>query len=300
MNRRRFLSTATTAGAFVGLPLLGRPPFENSSSDRIFTQSLVAGKGCATQTQVLFRQQDLFVGGLDGVNIYRIPALIVTPKGTILAFCEAREGEGNDGDPADLVLKRSYYDVGPSKPRMLNGFERIFGYGVVKWGGMQIVLPGKGKAIMNPCPVVDHKTGTIWMLCWKVSGGLQDILRDPNDGRVLVLKSTDDGLTWSAPLDMRMGRVRCRDVALSRDGGETWYREFQDEALPDQECQASLLRYSTKTNGGEDRLLFANIPNPEERINLTVRLSNDEGKTWPVSRRVYDGPGGLFVSGSVA
>ena len=78
---------------------------------------------CATQTilavviltsappslhgQSFFRQQDLFISGHDDVNIYRIPSLIVSPQGTILAFCEARQGD--DGDPTDLVLKRSLY-----------------------------------------------------------------------------------------------------------------------------------------------------------------------------------------------
>ena len=44
------------------------------------------------RAEPLFRRQDIFTSGVDGVNIYRIPALIVSPKGTLLAFCEAREG----------------------------------------------------------------------------------------------------------------------------------------------------------------------------------------------------------------
>ncbi len=43
------------------------------------------------RAEPFFRQRDLFISGHDDVNIYRIPSLIVSPKGTILAFCEARE-----------------------------------------------------------------------------------------------------------------------------------------------------------------------------------------------------------------
>ena len=300
------------------------------------------------------------------MNIYRIPSLLVSAKGTILAFCEAREGD--DADPTDLVLKRSLYDPGGSVPQKLNGYERIFGYGV-NWEPMQMVLPGKGKAITNPCPVVDRDDGTILMCCWHSLGGsLAAHLKAPWHGQVLILKSTDDGVTWSAAVDitpsvgpflpgpgvgiqLQSGRLvipgydngtrvghgpsrvlysddhgrtwhagakvqkttnesqavelvdgtlmlnmrggHYRYVALSRDGGESWHKEFEDEALPDPRCQASLLRYSTEAAGGENRLLFSNIPNSgpfADRNNLTVRLSNDEGQSWPVSRRVNDGP----------
>ena len=61
----------------------------------------------------------------------------MSPKGTLLALCEAREGD--DGDPTDLVLKRSLYDGRPSQPRQLNGYPRTFGYGI-NWLPMQVVL----------------------------------------------------------------------------------------------------------------------------------------------------------------
>src|SRR5438132_1259595 len=129
--------------------------------------SLFLGLTGMIQAESIFRQQDIFISGLDGINIYRIPALIVSPKGTILAFCEAREGD--DGDPTDLVLKRSLYDGRLSKARKLNGYDRVFGNGV-NWERMQVVLPGRGKAIMQNCPVIDLKNGTILIICYEVSG----------------------------------------------------------------------------------------------------------------------------------
>ena len=50
---------------------------------------------------------DLFVSGQDGYTAYRIPALVVSGKGTLLAFCEAR--------------KKSFSDKGDILPGLLTG-----------------------------------------------------------------------------------------------------------------------------------------------------------------------------------
>ena len=195
------------------------------------------------RAEPFFRQQDLFISGHDDVNIYRIPSLIVSPKGTILAFCEAREGD--DGDPTDLVLKRSLFDGQPSKPRQLNGYPRTFGHGV-NWQRMQVVLAGKGEAIMQPCPVVDRTTGEILICCQDIRGGLANLLKDEWHGRCLILRSADDGVTWSAPreiiesvghfaagpgvgIQLRTGRLvipgyskEGSRVIFSDDHGQTW------------------------------------------------------------------------------
>ena len=42
------------------------------------------------------RQQDLYVAGAGGYACYRIPALLTTRAGTILAFCEARRNSCRD------------------------------------------------------------------------------------------------------------------------------------------------------------------------------------------------------------
>ena len=50
---------------------------------------------------------DVFIGGSDGYHTYRIPAVIVTPKGTVLVFCEGRKNGKEDFGDIDLLLKRS-------------------------------------------------------------------------------------------------------------------------------------------------------------------------------------------------
>jgi len=61
-----------------------------------------------------------------------------------------------------------------------------------------------------------------------------------------------------------------------------------DAALIEPTCQATLVRYSWKEPDGKSRILFAN-PAARSRKNMTVRLSYDEGQTWPVKKTVYAG-----------
>jgi hypothetical protein len=108
-----------------------------------------------------------------------------------------------------------------------------------------------------------------------------------NESQVVELS---DG---SLLMNMRQGGRR-RYVALSKDQGETWFKENNEESLPDPGCQASILRFPNRAAGGRDLLFFTNPPHPgpfEARRNLTVRLSDDDGQSWKVSREVDPGPG---------
>ena len=51
------------------------------------------------KAEALFEETDVFVGGQDDINTYRIPSLICTRKGTLLAFCEGRRDSNVDGSP---------------------------------------------------------------------------------------------------------------------------------------------------------------------------------------------------------
>lgn len=88
-----------------------------------------------------------------------------------------------------------------------------------------------------------------------------------------------------------------RTVCLSKDGGQSWSESWRDPVLTDSElwggCQASLIRYPSRKDDGKarSRLLFANPADRKHRFDLTVRLSYDEGKTWPVAKRIKNGTG---------
>lgn len=80
-----------------------------------------------------------------------------------------------------------------------------------------------------------------------------------------------------------------RAVAWSRDGGERFSPIVHDAALPEPICQASLCRLTTEAAHDRNRVLFSN-PASRTRDHLTVRLSYDECRTWPVSRLLHAGP----------
>src|ERR1039458_9841354 len=59
---------------------------------------------------------DVFRAGDNGYASYRIPALIVSPKGTLLAFCEGRRNSASDTGDIDVLLRRSFDNVSRGNP----------------------------------------------------------------------------------------------------------------------------------------------------------------------------------------
>ena len=311
------------------------------------------------------KQVDVFTGGQD-YFAYRIPALIASRQGTLLAFCEVRKTSLSDDGDNDLVLRRST-DGGRS------------------WRTLQLVHEEGGDAVIsvgNPCPVVDPATGRIWLSMNRKNGrvlitysdddgvtwsAVRDITaeasrsewgwyalgpgvgiaveRGPHRGRLIlpanhretidrsgpsashIVYSDDHGQTWklggtvglhtnecqlveTLPADgageellinMRNHWARSgkrpelagrRLVSRSRDGGLTWTEPVRDELLIEPTCQASLIRYSWPIDSQKSVLLFANPDSTSKRERLTVRLSHDEGRTWPVIKLIDAGPSG--------
>ncbi len=303
------------------------------------------------------REQDVFISGEDGYHTYRIPALLTTQKGSLLAVCEGRkDGRGDHGN-LDLVMKRSD-DLGKT------------------WSKLQLIYEEGGNdkiTIGNPCPVVDQDTGTIWMpFCrdnddvfmtfseddgktwakpyeitadvkkegwgWYATGpgiGIQ-LTRESHRGRLVipcdhrekrdgkwikmshVFYSDDHGKSWQLGgtvadhtdecqvAELHDGRLMInmrnywerdggdtdlggkRAVSISENGGETWQALTYDSALVEPICQASLIKHSSDTFR-QAPLIFANPASTTNRRQLTVRVSQDDGKTWPVARLIHKG-----------
>jgi sialidase-1 len=96
-----------------------------------------------------------------------------------------------------------------------------------------------------------------------------------------------------------------RAVSFSEDGGLTWSQVEHDFALVDPICQASILRCSQEGLHDKNRLLFSNPASSQARMAMTVRISYDEGKTWPVAKLLHHGPSAysslaVLPDGSVA
>jgi sialidase-1 len=81
-----------------------------------------------------------------------------------------------------------------------------------------------------------------------------------------------------------------RKVSVSLDGGMTWGDIYADRALIEPICQASIRRYDWPVEGRAGVILFSNPAHEQQRILMTLRLSYDDGVSWPVSRRLHSGP----------
>ncbi|MEU3979106.1 sialidase family protein [Streptomyces sp. NPDC026672] len=132
-----------------------------------------------------FEQQILFKASQDpGYACFRIPAVVRTTDGTLLAFAEGRVLNCGDAADIDIVLKRST-DGGRT------------------WGPLQVVDRGGGDTHGNPAPIVDRDTGRI-LLAETYNTGRTDSAgcSVPCDRTPHLQYSDDDGLTWSAPRDL--------------------------------------------------------------------------------------------------
>jgi len=141
------------------------------------------------------RQVDVYRAGDGEYHTYRIPALVVTAKGTLLAFCEGRRNSAADSGDIDIVLRRSF-DGGST------------------WGPMQTVADAGSDTIGNPTAVVERKTGAVILLMTRNPGGMAERDIGENDRTVWIARSTDDGATWSPPAEI---------TAQVKRPGWTWY-----------------------------------------------------------------------------
>jgi sialidase-1 len=167
-----------------------------------------------------------FEAGLDNHVYFRIPALVETKAGTLLAFCEARNtrvafyseakfpgittfqpGDSNDLGDIDLVVKRST-DGGAT------------------WEDMITIQDDNNNTCGNPSPVIDQSTGRIWLFwCWHKAGSSSQLFPTISDGhtrRVLYSTSDDDGKTWSNPVDM---------TSTLKDNAWQWYATGPGHAI---------------------------------------------------------------------
>lgn len=120
--------------------------------------------------------QDVYTGGQNDTaglsyTCFRIPSLLRTQTGDIIAFAEGRRGSCSDQGDVRIV-RRTSTDGG------------------ITWGPITQVLNETGHTIGNPSPITDRSTGTIWLL----------FARDDNE--VFLSSSADGGVHWSPSTNM--------------------------------------------------------------------------------------------------
>jgi sialidase-1 len=306
---------------------------------------LLASAASAAQVHTY---QKIFDGGFaSGFHTFRIPSIVRTSNGTLVAIAECRRWNATDWGDINIVFKRSTN----------NGST---------WSALGEVVGAGSGSWTNPTAVVNLKTGTanygrIWLfLNWH--DGSYDSISDIDawgKRKVYTTYSDDHGATWSTPVDRtatllpstykwdamgpgigiqttraNVGRliipaqgrniysdnygatwqyqlitgktestiVECLDGELMRNdrpggtqierrhvaygtisGGFGSFTAHGD--LLDPQMQASVLRYNFDA---PDRIVFLNSASTVTRGKMRVRLSYDDGATWPISRRLYD------------
>lgn len=238
----------------------------------------------------------IWIGGDGGYDTYRIPALVVTNNGTVLAFCEGRKISSSDTGNIDLLMKRS----------INNG---------QSWSSQQLIWDDANNTCGNPCVLVDRDTGTIWLMTTWNRG--DDHERDIINGtsqdtrRVFVTHSDDDGLTWKTPVEItndvklnnwswyatgpgsgiqieygpHKGRlvIPCDHIEVSSkkyyshiiysdDHGQTWHLGGSTPQDQVNECQV------VELNGGNLMLNMRNYDTTKKC--RQVAFSEDGGLTW--------------------
>jgi sialidase-1 len=139
---------------------------------------------------------------------------------------------------------------------------------------------GRGPAVEGGSHIIySDDPGQTWRLGGTVSPQM-------NECQVVELSDNEGGLL----LNMRnSAKADRRAQSVSGDGGQTWTAPEYPPEQVEPRCQASLLRYDWPSGKKPGCLLFSNPASPR-RNNLTVRLSRDDGKTWPVAKTLHEGP----------
>ncbi len=357
---------------------------------KILSVSFVFSNGSSVQYRARKEDPVLRLGkivrtaGQDGADTYRIPGMVTTSKGTLIAVYDIRYNNSKDlQEDIDIGMSRST-DGG----RTWEPMKVIMDMG--EYGGLPHNLNGIG----DPGILYDHTTGTLWVAALWMSGSAPDKMlwwasqtgMMPHEtGQFILVKSTDDGLTWSEPvnitrqikqpawqlllqgpgrgitlkdgtlvfaaqfkadigekaidggqytchstivysndggntwrigsgaklntteaqvvqlsdgslmLNMRDDRNRSdkgdtngRAIAVTRDMGMTWtVHPSSNSALPEPNCMASLISTKIKIDGEDENVLFFSNPNDKSnRVKMTVKMSIDEGLTWPEANQI--------------
>jgi len=194
----------------------------------------------------LLAKTNVFISGQDGYHTYRIPALIVTKRGTLLAFAEGRKNNSSDTGDIDMQLKRSA-DNGAT------------------WSAAQVVWDDAANVCGNPCPVVDRDTGTIWLLMtWNRGDDREkDIIaqKSKDTRRVFITHSRDDGVSWAKPVEI---------TASTKKTNWTWYATGPGAGI----------QIERGPNKGRLVIPCDHIETGSNRYYSHIIYSDDHGATW--------------------
>ena len=212
------------------------------------------------QAEPATEKQDLFVPTGKYVTC-RIPGLIVTPKGAILAYCEARTGLKGDWNTEDFLFRRST-DGGKtwSPARVLVQLPEPQPVNPLRYD----LAPEQGKAQIhartyhNCVMIPDRETGAV------------HVIFEADYWRCFYMRSDDDGASFGPPREITdvVARYRQKGLAWRAFGNGCGHGIQLDNGRL---MEALWLTDSSQRHGGGHR------PG-----NVGVIYSDDHGATWQI------------------
>jgi sialidase-1 len=212
-------------------------------------EAAAAQRDTTTYQRIETPSQDLFVSGEGGYAAYRIPSIVKTNGGTLLAFAEGRKNGRSDTGDIDLLVRRSTD-------------------GGLNWTPQALVWSDEENTCGNPTPVVDRKTGRVILLsCWNHGSDVESAIMggtSKDSRRVFKLHSDDEGVTWSEATDI---------TSSVKEPHWRWYATGPCHGIQMKDGTIVIPANHSDHTGGPDIRDF-------DHYRAHLILSDDGGETW--------------------
>lgn len=218
--------------------------------------------------QVFFEETTVFQPNESGYACFRIPAIIASPNGDLLAFSEGRVNSCSDHGNIDLVMKRS-----------TNNGET--------WGSLEVIMDNGPYVAGNPGPVVDYTDanypGGRIFVAYNTSITSEGEIRSGNGIReIWIITSTDNAQSWSEPENITMYVNKPKEPNFNPNYNFPedwrWYAVTPGHCL-----QITLGDYA-------GRLVFpCNHSTPTLTATSHAFYTDDNGQTWQLGEDVGGG-----------